>query len=407
MEHKHPSTGRGSERPRLELADIFRKFGNQYRQGHVLTREQEKAMNDIELCRTAALGGHLDVCDCCGYSAPSYNSCRNRHCPKCQSLTQAQWIQAQKKRTLPINYFHVVFTLPSELRPLARMNQMLFYNLLFRASAETLSTLAKDPKHLGAQIAFTSVLHTWTRELVYHPHIHAIVSGGGLDENGCFIKSKDDFFAPVKVISRLFRGKFSASITDSCQKGELFLGNISEQFKQLIDKLYQQEWVVYAKAPFGGPEHVFQYLGRYTHRVAISNHRLIGFDDEKVTFYTKNGETACLHPLEFIGRFLQHILPSGFTKIRHYGLTASANVNTKLEIARQQLTENIEQQADEPIVLLELGPEDETWDEMLLRLAGVDPFSCPACKKGRLIRRRLPRIFCLESKKQDAKGRDP
>ena len=413
MEHKHPPADRGSARPSLEIADIFNKFGDQYRQSHVLTYDQEKAMRDISSCRTAALGGHLDVCsnEACDFSKPSYNSCRNRHCPKCQSLTQARWVQAQAKRTLPIKYFHLVFTLPCELRPLARLNQKLIYNLLFRASASTLLTLGKDPKHLGAQIGFTSVLHTWGRELPYHPHIHAIVSSGGLDEKGVFIEFKDDFFIHFEVLSRLFRGKFLAALTDSRQKGELFLGDISLQFQDIIDKLYQKEWVVYAQAPFGGPEHVFQYLGRYTHRVAISNQRLISFDDESIVFYTKNGETASLHPLEFIDRFLQHILPSGFTKIRHYGLNASCNVNTKFEQARQQLSENIteviEQQIDEPAALLEPAPEGETWSELLLRLTGVDPFACPACEKGRLTRHQLPKILCLDYQKHAAKARDP
>lgn len=386
MFHRHGAEP-ASSRSHLEVADIFREHGPEYRRTHTLTPPQYKAMIDIERCRTAALGGHLDVCDHCGYSAPSYNSCGNRHCPKCQCLTQAQWVRKQEERILPTVYFHGVFTLPCEIRPLALSNAEIVYNLLFRSSADTLLTLGLDPKILGAHIGFTAILHTWTREMLYHPHLHFIIPGGGLDQNNRWVSASKDFFIHVNVISSLFRGKFLSALNLAYQNGQLHGPQASpEVFPKLKDQLYGKNWRVYAKKPFGGAEHVFKYLGRYTHRVAISNQRLISLDENGVTFYTKNNNRISITPEEFIRRFLLHILPSGFTKIRHYGLLAPSNAKTKLEEARRQLECAKTPSSQEPEQHSKDHIPKETWPEFYKRLTGIDIFLCPACGLGRLIR---------------------
>lgn len=313
MAHHHGAASTAL-RPDFEVADIFRKYGPEYRRNHSLTERQTKAMIDIERCRTAVLGGHLDMCDHCGYSAPSYNSCGNRNCPKCQGLVQAKWIQKQEKQIPPIHYFHSVVTLPAEIRPLAMANPRLVYSLLFRCAADALLTLGRDPKRLGALIGFIAVLHTWTREMLYHPHLHFIIPGGGIDQNNKWVSAKDDFFIYVKVIGKLFRGKFLHALNREYLKGSL-RGRLADEnfFPKLREQLYKINWNAYAQKPFGGPENVFQYLGRYTHRVAVSNQRLIAFDDNGVTFHTKNQQQITIAPEEFIRRFLLHVLPYGFT----------------------------------------------------------------------------------------------
>jgi Putative transposase/Transposase zinc-binding domain len=359
-------------RPPIEVADVFRAYGETFRQRHALTPDQGKVMRAIETCRTEVLGGHVDVCPACGYSRPAYNSCRNRHCPKCQFLTQAKWVEERMARILPVSYFHVVFTLPAALRPLVRRNPRRLYDLLFDTVSQTLLALGRDPKRLGAQLGFTAVLHTWTRSLEYHPHIHCIVTAGGLSADGqSWVRAgRGRYLFPVKVMGALFRGKFLAGLVRLRKRGELdFGGDHPAAFAPFVDGLYRQAWVVYAKRPFGGPDHVYQYLGRYTHRIAISNQRLIAFDDDGVRFHTRGDNTLTLSPEEFIRRFLAHVLPHGFAKIRHFGLLAPCHAKTRLERARQLL------RPEEPPPTVE----KRTWVDRLLVLTGVDPTRCPRC----------------------------
>jgi hypothetical protein len=339
-------------------------------------------MRDIEVCRTAALGGHLDVCNGCGFSRPSYNSCRNRHCPKCQGLEQARWIEARKVRVLPVRHFHVVFTLPAELRALAMANRTVAFDLLFDAAARTLLTFSKDEKWLGGQPGLSVVLHTWTRDLQFHPHVHCVLSDGGLTRKGdrwLTAKGNGKFVFPVKALSKVFRAKFIAGLVRAREEGALvFAGRSADlagdaAFADFKNQLFQQDWVVYAKRPFGGAEHVFEYLGRYTHRVGISNHRLLSAIEDHVVIRTKGDKTVRLRALEFIRRFLLHVLPKGLVKIRHYGLYASANVKTRLEAARQLLTG-----APSPAQVTE----DEDWRDLFRSLTGIDLERCPRCELG-------------------------
>jgi len=367
-------------RPRLEVADILRTYGEAYRQRYVLTPEQHKVFHLLQACRTELLGGHVDVCDNCGLSIPSYNSCRNRHCPKCQSLAQERWVHGRMERILPVPYFHVVFTVPSELRPIARRNNASFYALMFRAASRTLLELCQDPKRLGAKPGITSVLHTWTRDLRYHPHVHCVVTGGGLAPGGdrwIEPRYRSRYLLPQLVLAKLFRGKLLASLDRAARLGDLDLGEDADSFPLLKDALYRKRWGAYAKRPFAGPKQVFRYLGFYTHRVGISNHRLLAHEDGRVTFATKNGATATVPGVEFVRRFLHHVLPARFVKIRHYGLHAPANVNTRLETARQLL------EADEPAEI------PDAWEDLLEHLVGDDPRTCPKCKVGTLIRFRI------------------
>jgi hypothetical protein len=362
----------------VEVADIFRAHGEVYRQQHVLTPDQQKVMRAIEVCRTEVLGGHLDVCDRCGFSQPSYNSCRNRHCPKCQSLVGAKWVEERMERLLPVHYFHVVFTVPPSLRPVFRRNQRAMYKLLFEAATKTLLKLGDDEKRLGAQLGITAVLHTWTRELEFHPHLHCIVTGGGLSPDGTtWVAARRKYLFPVQVLSALFRGLFLDGLRRLHDRDEVRIDDLPA----LLDPLYKTDWVVYAKHPFGGPEHVFKYLGRYTHRVGISNQRLISLDDQGVTLATKNGRTITLAPEEFIRRFLLHVLPPGFVKIRHYGLWASANVPTRLAAARFLLPAPSSPAPVEPESLTD----EVEWQVRLLRLTGIDVTRCPRCGEGRMI----------------------
>ena len=378
-------TKRAPSRPALEVADVFRAHGEAYRRAHSMTGDQVKVMRAIETCRTAVLGGHVDFCLDCGTLTPSYNSCRNRHCPKCQGLEQAEWIDARKARTLPVHHFHVVFTLPAELRSVAKANEEVVYAILFREAARTLLDLGED--RFGAVLGVTEVLHTWTRALTYHPHVHCIVTGGGLSMDGKrWISTSKKYLLPFKVLSRLFRAKFLAALKQAHCAGEL-VGISAPELAVLIAKLYAKEWVAYAKRPFGSVERVFEYLGRYTHRVGISNQRLLGLDDEGVHFLTKDGKSLTLTPDEFIRRFLQHVLPPGFVKIRHYGLLAPANVNTKLQAALRLLSP-----PDLPPLVestVETPPEPMTWEERLLALTGIDVRVCRHCGGTRLEKRPL------------------
>jgi hypothetical protein len=346
-------------------------------------------MRAIEVCRTAVLGGHLDVCPSCDYQRPSYNSCRNRHCPKCQALPQARWIDARLERILPTQYFHVVFTLPAELRLLALRNRVAIFDLLFAAASRTLLDLGADPDRIGGQLGVTTVLHTWTRELAFHPHLHCIVTGGGLAPSGeRWISARKKYLFPVTVMANLFRGKFLDGLRRLYRDGRLDLDGHCRHlahpaaFARLLDTLYRTAWVVYSKPPFAGPEHVYRYLGRYTHRVGISNHRLQAIDDRGVRFATKGDRTITLDPHEFIRRFLLHVLPPRFVKIRHFGLHASANATTKLHHARALIAV--------ASVPAPATTTTRTWQELLVALTAVDPSLCPICGT-RLLQRALPR----------------
>ena len=385
-----PACPSGPGRPRLEVADVFRAHGEAYRRTRVLTPQQARAMRAIESCRTAALGGHLEVCDTCAFERPAYNSCRNRHCPKCQARAQAAWVEKHVARLLPTHYFHVVFTLPEELRGLVHRNRRLLFALLFAAAAGTLLQLGQD--RLGATLALTAVLHSWTRDMSFHPHLHCLVSGGGLATDGTWKPTREDYLFPHLVLSRLFRGKFLAGLVRLYERGALDLGGECaplaepDAFQALKDRLYGKDWVVYAKPPFAGPEQVYRYLGRYTHRIAVSNGRLEAFDDSGVRFRTKHGKTVTLRPLEFIRRFLLHVLPEGFHKIRHYGLLAAGKIDGELELARHALLATTAR-APQP----EPTPVDESPDRGP-RTSGILTIRCPQCAVGAMVPHPLPRL---------------
>ena len=341
-------------RPALEVADIFRDCGPAWRSanaGHV-SLVQFKVMSAIESCRTAALGGHVARCEDCSYTTIAYNSCRNRHCPKCQGAAAREWMAAQEAELLPVPYFHVVFTLPSRVGGIAYQNKAMVYDLLFKASAETMRTIAADPKHLGARIGVTAVLHTWGSAMTHHPHVHMIVSGGGISLDGSrWVSCRRRFLLPGRVLSELFRGLMLDKLLAAHAAGKLqFFGNqtaLTERkaFARYLAPLRRRKWHVYAKPPFGGPESVLAYLSRYTHRVAISNRRLIAFDNKGVTFTYKDYRTdgsarykrMTLSPHEFIRRFLIHVLPKGFHRIRHFGLFAKSSCTDNIARARELL----------------------------------------------------------------------
>jgi len=377
-----------SVRPALDIADIFRTHGEAYRQRHTLSREQRATMRALVTCRTAVLGGHLDVCDHCGYARPAYNSCRNRHCPKCDALREARWIEARMARLVPCPYFHVVFTLPAALRPLVLRNRKRLFTLLFRAATQTLLVVGRDPTRLGARLGVTAVLHTWTRDLRFHPHLHCIVTGGGLalDQQRWIPTTRRHLF-PVRVLSRLFRGKFLAALTRAYAGGHLDLAGgcaplaAPPAFARFKDQLYRQDWVVYAKRPFAGPRQLFRYLGRYTHRVGLSNHRLRAITPTSVRFATKHGRDVTLAPDEFIRRFLLHVLPRGFVKIRHGGLFAPGATAAR-EHARRLL-------GAPPADPATAAPRED-WRTLLHRLTGVDLAHCPRCARGTMVAMPLP-----------------
>ena len=350
---------------RLEVADVFRQHGEEFlkRWGHTVSPQQRKALRDIAACRTATLGGHIEQCDHCSHRVIAYNSCRNRHCPKCQSAARDRWLAERAKELLPVPYCHVVFTVPEQLAPLARQNQRLFYGLLFRAVSQTLLEIAADPRHLGAQIGFLAVLHTWSQNLLHHPHVHCVVPAGGIAPDGSkWIPCRQKFFLPVRVLSRLFRGKLLAFLREAYAKGKLqFSGQLAAladpaRFQTWLRTLKKSDWVVYAKPPFGGPEHVLKYLARYTHRVAISHGRLVSLEQGQVRFRWRDSKdnnrtkTMTLDAIEFIRRFLLHILPSGFVKIRHFGFLANRNRSVRLDLCRRHLEAPVP--ADAPTGLL-------------------------------------------------------
>ena len=339
-------------RPPLEVADIIRAAGELFieQNRHWLRWKHVKVLRAIERCRTAALGGHLDECTRCGYRAISYNSCRNRHCPKCQTAARDRWIAARQKELLPTRYLHVVFTLPGRLAPLVLQNKKVLYGLLFRSSAETLLEVARNPERLGAEIGFFSVLHSWSQQLNLHPHVHCVVAAGGLSpDHTRWIHARENYFLPKKVLRKVFRGKFVDALKEAFENGQLnfhadlkLLAN-PKTFAAWLRPLFRAKWVVYLKPPFGGPAYVLQYLGRYTHRVAISNHRLVSFADGQVTFRWRDsahGNKQELLPLsvnEFLTRFLLHILPKGFVRIRNFGFLANRRRSALLPLCFQLL----------------------------------------------------------------------
>jgi hypothetical protein len=373
-------------RSNLELADIVRAHEADLiaSRGGEISSVEARVLRAIARCRTAALGGHVEKCDRCSHVRISYNSCRNRHCPKCQGAARERWLQDRAEDLLPVEYFHVVFTLPHEIAALAIQNKRVIYELLFRVSAETLQEIAADPKHLGAEVGFLSVLHTWGQSLEHHPHVHMIVPGGGFSKDRtAWVSARQGFFVPVRVLARLFRGKFLAEILCAFEQKRLgFYGKLAHlvdpaSFRAYLEPLYDEEWFVYSKPPFGGPEHVLRYLSRYTHRVAISNSRLVGFRDRKVSFLWKDYAHECkkrvmtLNAVEFLRRFLTHVLPKGFVRIRHYGFLANCRRRAAVDLSRKLLgCENGDQESRAGSAPVE--PHDK-----------VTP--CPACKKGRMV----------------------
>lgn len=332
---------------------IFREYGPSYRDRFRVSARATAVMRHVESCRTSALGGHEYACTICGYTRIAYNSCRDRHCPTCQKRETAEWVESRLKRLLPTHYFHAVFTIPHELNRIVYCNRKTCYDILFRAASETLKQIARDGKHLGADVGFTTVLHTWGRTLTFHPHLHCIVTGGGLSEDHArWVAAREDFFLPVRVLSKMFRGKFLDYLWRAYMEGDLVFGGGSSrladpnEFRRLKDRLYRKNWHVYVKPPFAGPEVAFKYLARYTHRVAISDSRIIRVHAGAVTFTyrdPRDGDRVKIMTLdahEFIRRFLLHVLPRRYTRIRHYGLMAPANVKTKLALALELLSGN-------------------------------------------------------------------
>lgn len=372
----------------LELADIVRLHGESYRRDHALSRPQLRALRAIEICRTGILGGHVYRCAQCGKEKICYNSCRNRHCPKCQSLDRQRWLEERSTELLPVPYFHLVFTLPEEINPLALINPRLIYTLLFDSASQTLLEIASDPRHLGARIGVLSVLHTWGQTLQLHPHLHCIVPGGGLSpDRKTWIGSRPKFFLPVAVLSRLFRGKFLAGLKAAYQSSELKLPESwpgPGSFKALLDQLYRKTFVVYSKPPFGSPEKVLRYLARYTHRVAISNTRLVSLAEGRVRFTYKDYQDEdkvkemTLPAEEFLRRFLLHILPERFVRIRYYGLLSTRTREEDLALCRELLGAADASVESEPVTV-------ESWRELLCRLTGQDPETCPHCEGGHLL----------------------
>jgi hypothetical protein len=377
------------DHPKLEVADVFRRYGEAYRQKHgaSMSAQQRRVMTAIEVCRTAALGGHLERCDQCGYERNCFNSCRDRHCPKCQSLARAQWIEDRQTELLDCPYFHVVFTVPDEIGAIAYQNKEVIYDILFHTTAKVLKTIAADPKHLGAEIGLFAVLHSWGQNLMFHPHLHCVIPGGGLSADGeHWVRCRARFFLPVRVLSRLFRRRFLERIEKAFISGKLQLFGSLEflrdprVFAARIAHAKKSEWVVYAKRPFAGPQQVLEYVGRYTHRVAISNNRLIDIENRRVQFHWKDYrdnsqvKTMDLHADEFIRRFLLHVLPEGFQRIRYYGFLANRDRRKKLALCRSLLGTQIAPQ------ITSAKDYRERYEELTGRSLRV----CPQCQQGQM-----------------------
>jgi len=384
------------ERPKPAVADVFRRYGAAYRQAHdaSLSLAQRRVMTAIEVCRTAVLGGHVERCDACGHQRIFYNSCRNRHCNKCQSLARADWIEDRLAEILETQYFHVVFTVPEEIAAIAYQNKRVVYGILFRATAETLRVIASDPKHLGAELGFFAVLHTWGQNLLHHPHLHCVIPGGGLSPDGSrWISCRNNFFLPVRVLSRLFCRLFLEHLQVAFDSGQLqFFSALQElqqehAFSSYLAPLRNAEWVVYAKRPFAGPQQVLDYVGRYTHRVAISNNRLLDIENGQVSFtwkdYRDNNRQKImpLSAAEFIRRFLLHVLPDGFQRIRYYGFLSNRYRQQKLAQCRQLL--GMPTPEDTP----DQSSPAQDYRDRYEELTGSSLRACPACHQGRMVLR--------------------
>jgi hypothetical protein len=383
-------------KPLWEIADVFREGFARYEETYrPLLPDQYKVMNAITACRTAVLGGHIDRCDHCANERISYNSCRNRHCPKCQALARAQWVEQRMSDLLPVPYFHVVFTLPNQLNAFALRNKKTFYTLFFQAVSETLQAFGHDPKYLGGEIGFFTILHTWGQNLLDHPHIHCVVPGGGLIDGTRWKSCKNSFIFPVKAMAALFKGKMLDYFQTAVANGDIECFGTLEPFKDkttfktLIDTLYKTDWVVYAKPPFAGPQAVLKYLGRYTHRVAIGNSRIVALSDKTVSFTWKDyadgnkQKTMTLSIVEFIRRFLLHVVPKGFVRIRHYGFLSNHSKQESLVRCMKAL-------GKKPVVREEKP--SRCWRDMAIRITGKDPTICPVCNTGHMkTYREIPR----------------
>jgi hypothetical protein len=384
------------DRPTLEVADVFRRYGDDYRRlaGVSSSTAQQRVMTAIERCRSAALGGHVEQCGACGHQRIAYNSCANRHCPKCQSLARAAWIEQRTADILEVPYFHVVFTIPAEVAAIVLQNKAPVYGILFRATAETLRTIAADPRHLGAEIGFFAVLHSWGQTLMHHPHLHCVVPGGGLSPDGTrWMACRPGFFLPVRVLSRLFRRLFLQYLDAAYDAGTLRLVGELEGLRhrpawlRAIAAMRQREWVVYAKRPFAAPQQVLDYVGRYTHRVALSNDRLVDIDGGQVRFTYKDyrahplqrPKTMTLAAAEFIRRFLLHVLPAGFHRIRYFGFLAARHRRTKLACCRQLLG------ASDPVTPPVDGTPPSDYRDRTEALTGQSLRVCPVCHQGPMI----------------------
>ena len=388
----HPIVGPSSKeevslkRPKWEVADILRLYGKQYSLQQTVPTPHLRVMHCIQVCRTSYLGGHVEQCDSCGFERHAYNSCRNRHCPKCQSLTKAKWLEHRKSELLPVGYFHTVFTIPHELNPLALRNKKVVYTILFKAASDTLIEFGKN--NLGGQLGFLAILHTWDQKLMDHFHLHCVVAGGALSfDKSRWIASRDNFLFSVKALSIVFRAKFTQYLIKAFLKGELiFPGNIctladEKEFLLYVKRAQQKNWVVYCKKPFAGPQQVLDYIGRYTHRVAISNHRIVNVENGNVTFTYRDRrnnntlKTMTLKAEEFIRRFLLHVLPDSFVRIRHFGF-----------LANRYKKENL-QHCKTIIGYSEEIPEttEKNYQKHMIELTGIDITLCPCCKKGSMV----------------------
>ena len=386
---RSPQTGRPvSRKPLLEVADIFRQYSVSYCDKHNLPLSHLKVIHEIEVCRTAALGGHRERCDSCGFERNAYNSCRNRHCPKCQALAKAKWLEKRKSELIPVKYFHAVFTLPHELNPLVLCNKKEAFDLLFKTVPETIEQFAIDPNNgLGGKIGFIAILHTWDQKLLDHIHLHCLIPAGVLAFDGsCWIHTKKDFLFPVRALSKVFRGKFIDYLKKSYSKDKfIFPGTRShlgtkEGFSDLINRLWKKEWVVYSKASFSEPEKVLEYLGLYTHRIAIANHRIFKVENGFVTFWYKDRKndnerkTVTVSAEVFIRRFLLHVLPPAYRRIRHYGFLANRCKKQDLTLCKKVLGYSNEVSTIHNMTI----------QEMMLQLTGIDVVACPCCNNGRL-----------------------
>ena len=395
MKKTHNDSVVPEDKEQVELADIFRRYADDYRQSHTVPYEQLKVMRHIEICRTAVLGGHVEQCDQCGFERIAYNSCRDRHCPKCQTLTKEQWLNDRRAELLPCGYFHLVFTLPHDLNPIILSNKKTAFNILFAAVNQTLQAFAKDPQwRLEGRLGFISVLHTWSQTLIDHFHLHCLIPAGALSfTKDRWIPASDNYLFKITSLASEFKKRYLKLLSGAYLKDQLIFTKKTAaleskpNFQQLINWVSKKKWIAYAKRPFAGPQQVLDYLGRYTHRVAISNNRIISIDNGRVTFTYRDRQKdneikkMTLDADKFIGRFLLHVLPKGFFKIRYFGFLAHTNKKKDIPLIRKL----IDPEATLPEKI------NESISEMMLRLTGIDISCCPKCKKGKMIPiRKLP-----------------